>query len=49
MLSRVHDMMHPRKRSHGGEIGGILLLALAIGIFVWIFPEIRRYARISRM
>jgi hypothetical protein len=30
-------------------IGGILLLTLGVLGFIWIFPELRRYIRISRM
>jgi hypothetical protein len=29
--------------------GGLLLLVLGVAGFVWLFPEIRRYVRISRM
>lgn len=41
---REHDLLH---RSSG--IGGLILLGLAIAVFVWTFPELRRYMRIERM
>jgi hypothetical protein len=49
LLSRAHDMWRPRPKSHAGGIGGVVMLVLAIGLFVWLFPELRRYVRISRM
>jgi len=30
-------------------IGGIILLGLGVLGFIWVFPELRRYIRMSRM
>jgi len=29
--------------------GGLILLALGIALFVWMYPELQRYLRIRRM
>ena len=49
ILSHAHDMWRPRQKSHSTGVGGVLLLVVAVGVFVWLFPELRRYLRILRM
>jgi hypothetical protein len=49
MLSHARDMWRPPQKSHTAGIGGIVMLVVALGLFVWLFPEMRRYVRMSRM
>jgi hypothetical protein len=58
LTERVREAIHgaPRTESCAMErlkkpagIGGAILLALGIAGFIWIFPELRRYIRLSRM
>ena len=47
MPTRRECAMSQMKKPAG--IGGIILLALAVVGFIWVFPELRRYVRMSRM
>lgn len=50
MIERASEALHLREapRRPLGVGGLIALLLLALGLY-WLFPEIRRYARIERM
>ena len=51
-LGRASDEIAERSRAMAGRPqakGGLILLVLGVAGFVWLFPEIRRYVRISRM
>ncbi|HZK81371.1 MAG TPA: hypothetical protein VFC46_09900 [Humisphaera sp.] len=49
ILSHAQEMWRPRHKSHTAGIGGVVMLVIAVGVFVWLFPELRRYVRMSRM
>ena len=43
-----HDRMIAHTNKPAG-IGGILMAVLLIAGLIWVMPEIRRYARMTRM
>ena len=44
----MQSRSHSATRTSAG-IGGVLLVAVALAIFVWMYPELQRYLRIRRM
>jgi hypothetical protein len=44
----MHAGSHSAARTSAG-VGGILLIAVALAFFVWMYPELQRYLRIRRM
>ena len=45
----MHRTSNPFTHRPKSSIGGIVLLAVAILGFVWMWPEIQRYMKIRRM